>query len=190
MQHQFAKDFSAAMLESSRQPFIVHGKKSGKAKIELNLRIFLILNAIVGHLFAIKVLGAELRSFKFGLFAVFLVSCNLLMFGYSLIMLSHIYESLQELQTLDRKIEHLAFNFCGSFGAFLSLVRTCCLFAQDAKITELFKRAGMLVDERIIAAAARKCLIIVSVISLIFCSFMVAGAATAMNMKGILFNNR
>lgn len=177
------------MLKSLSKPFVECEEKSGKNKTESNLRLFLILNALVGHFFAIKVLGTKRRSFRFGLFCVTFVVCHFLMVGYSLMIFIHIYGSLKELEILDRKIENLAFTVCGSFGVFLSLARTCCLLAQDSQITQLFKRTAM-VDERIISAAAKKCLITVSVISLIFCSFLVAGAVTGLEKKKAIFNNR
>jgi hypothetical protein len=177
------------MSKSSSKPLVESEEHSEKNKTEPHLRFFLILNAIVGHSFAIKVLGIKQPSFKFYLFYINFVVCHLLLFGYSLAIFAHIYGSLEELEKFDRKIENLAFTACGSFGVFLVLARICCMIARDSKITQLFKRLAML-EERIISAAAKKCLIAVTIISVIFCSVMVAGTIAGLNLKSKFFNNR
>ena len=177
------------MSKSSSKPLVNFEGHPGKKKMEPYLRFFLILNAIVGHLFAIKVLGIKRHSIQFYLLFITYVVCHLLLFGYSLAIFAHIYGSLQELETLDRKIENLAFTACGSFGVFLVLARICCMIARDSKTTQLFKRTSVL-EERIISAAAKKCLIAVTIISVIFCSVMVAGTIAGLNLKSTFFNNR
>jgi hypothetical protein len=159
-------------------------------KFCLSLRILFFSNLLAGHWFAVSALRIRPGTLAYALsYAVFFFS-HAVMIAYTFYCIQYSVNSYMD--TAEVKMSSIALSFVGVLGIALAFWRTCCIIVNQHKVIDLV--ANILnsdhIDRSIISNAARKCIMFLIFYWTIYCTFVVIGTITVINLGDVLYDLR